>query len=179
MKTAASIKVKFLVSLLIVLAITAIGCRSTHRVLNPTDLRTDYNNLKELISVIDFTSSELLKTMQREHFDFAFQHAENLQTYAFDLKRMVPKGRSTYDIKRFDNFADNISNLAATSQHYARRHMVQRGINHAKIIRSNVEVLTTYNYGLRPDEGEHFEERINFRPEDRIRAAGGKVSSDR
>ena len=179
MKTAASTKVKFLVSLLIVLAIMAIGCRSTHRVLNPTDLRTEYTNLKELIEVMDFTSSELLKCMQRDHFDFAFQHSENLQVYALDLKNMVPRGRSTYDLKRFDNFADNISNLAVTSQHYARRHMAQRGINHAKTIRTNVDVLSTYNYGLRPDEGEHFEERINFRPEDRIRAAGGKVSSNR
>ena len=174
---AASIKVKIFVSLLIVLAVLAIGCRSTQRVLNPTDLRTEYTNLKELIAVIDFTSLELLKCMQREHFDFAYEHAENLQVYALDLKSMFPKGRSTYDIKRFDNAADNINNLAVVSQHYARRHMVQRGISHAKTIRQNYEVLSTYNYGPRPDEGEHFEERIHFRPEDRIRAAGGEIST--
>jgi len=154
------------------------GCQSVNRVLNPTDLRTDYTNLKELVEVLDFTSDELVKSMQREYFDVAYKHSENLQIYALDLKAMIPKGRSTYDIDRFDNFADHLSNLAVTTQYYARRHMVQSGIVAAQKVRDNVMILSTYNYGLRPDEGQHYEARITFRPEDRIRAAGGEVDGD-
>ena len=169
---------KCLIILAIVIATTAIGCQSVDRVLNPTDLRTDYKNLKDLTAIIDFTSDELLKSMRREYFDDAYKHSENLQVYATDLKAMIPENRSTDDIERFDNFADHLHNLAVTTQYYARKHMGQEGANQARKIRENVAILNTYNGGLRPDEGTHHEQRIIFRPEDRIRAAGGEIDMD-
>ena len=153
----------------------SISCTEVQEVIDPTALKTDYKTLPELFDIIADTSLRLGDMMKGEEYELAKKYAENLQIYARNLKRMVPKQRSTFDIERYDRLADSIANRAYVAQYYARTHMHIKGMHEVKYIYAYVKVLKTYLGPPRPDEGEHFQERLTFDPEDRLRAAGIKI----